>query len=234
MELTVAVPALDEERYIGRCLESLKNQRYGAPFEIIVAIGPCRDNTEAVVREFAEREQLDLKCVGAPRGVALARQAAFTAASGEVIASADADAHYPPDWLERIANNFKEHPDAVVVYGPVFYRNFSGETGAFLTHIYPHIDVFMCRAGRLLGLLAVRGANFAVKRAAFRAAGGFDESLEVFEDYELAMRLKRQGKVIFDAGLIAYRSTRRYQQMGIIGTFLHYARPYVKTFILHK
>ena len=48
-----------------------------------------------------------------------ARNDGVMASKGDIIASTDADCILPPDWIERIRNDFTD-PAVVQVYGPVY------------------------------------------------------------------------------------------------------------------
>ena len=50
-EIAVVIPTLNEEKYIGPCLESIKNQKFDGPFEIIVVDGGSEDRTVSIVEE---------------------------------------------------------------------------------------------------------------------------------------------------------------------------------------
>ena len=108
----VVVPARDEARRIGACLQALATQTIGlGAFAVIVVLDDCRDDTRAVVDEVARRCRLDVTVIPAPRrGSGPARKAGMDLACGRLladgrgdglIASTDADTRPAPDWLER-------------------------------------------------------------------------------------------------------------------------------------
>jgi len=52
MEISVVIPARDEERYIGRCLDSLRQAaaRAGIALQLIVVLNRCTDRTEELAK----------------------------------------------------------------------------------------------------------------------------------------------------------------------------------------
>ncbi|MFN4217990.1 MAG: glycosyltransferase family 2 protein [Candidatus Bipolaricaulia bacterium] len=231
MKLSVAIPAHNEEQYIVHCLDSLARQEFAGELEIVVCLNLCTDKTEEIVRGFAQRSPWPVKIVFEGRkGVGWARQTACLATSGEIIASADADAIYHSDWAARIARAFSEDPKLVVLYGPVRLRGF----GAFWGFFHPILNDAITHGGRLFGWHNVIGSNFAMRREAFFAVGGFNTSLKALEDHEIVRRLRRLGRVRYDAHLVAYASARRYNRLGVWKTISFYVRNAVRALVLKR
>lgn len=231
MKISVAIPAHNEEQYIGYCLESLARQDFSGELEIIVCLNLCTDRTEEIVRGFAQDSPWPVKIVSEGRkGVGWARQTACLATSGEIIASADADAIYPSFWAARIAHAFAEDPKLVVLYGPVRLQGF----GTFGKFFHPILNDAITHVGRLFGWHNVIGSNFAMRREAFLAVGGFNTSLKALEDHEIVRRLRHLGRVRYDAHLVAYASARRYNRLGVRKTISFYVRNAVRALVLKR
>lgn len=235
MKLSIAIPAYNEETYIEGCLNSLNAQDFNGELEIIVCLNACTDKTEAIVRRWAKRSRWLIKIVGEERkGVSWARQTAFALAAGELIASADADASYPPTWAERIARTFEEESALVQLYGPVRLHDFAGWGRWLWNPIHPVMNDLFTLVGRFVGWHNVIGSNFAVRRRAFLAVGGFDTKLKALEDNEITRRLRRVGQVRYDPQLVVYASARRYNRLGIWRTVFFYTRNGIKAFWLKR
>ena len=108
----VVVPARDEARRIGACIEALAAQTVGRDaFAVIVVLDDCSDDTHAVVDDATRRCRLDATVVPGPgRGSGPARKVGMDLAcdrlleagrSDGLIASTDADSRPATDWLER-------------------------------------------------------------------------------------------------------------------------------------
>lgn len=231
MKISVAIPAHNEEPYIAHCLESLARQDLSEELEIVVCLNVCTDRTEEIVRDFAKSSPWPVTIVSeARKGVSWARQTACLATSGKIIASADADAIYPTGWAARIARAFAEDPELVVLYGPVRLRGF----GAFWGFFHPILNDAITHVGRLVGWHNVIGSNVAMRREAFLAVGGFNTALKALEDHEIVRRLRRLGRVRYDAHLVAYASARRYNRLGVWKTISFYMRNAVRALVLQR
>lgn len=200
--ISVVVPAFNEESLLSQCLVSLGKQSY-RDFEIIVVAGG-NDRTSAIARSFGTT------VVSQDReGVAEARQNGFSAAQGEIIASTDADAIVPEDWLQHIQEIFDRHPDALAVAGhfqlydgPAFVR-FWIKISLVLMSVILKIAPWLWNFG---------GANFAVKTEVFHKLGGFDLNRDFGEDIDLCRRLRKNGQVIFDRSLVIRVSGRSFSK----------------------
>jgi glucosyl-3-phosphoglycerate synthase len=120
----VVVPARDEQDRIATCLEALAAQTVGlSAFETILVADDCRDRTEPVGRETAERLGLSLTILQGPgRGSGPARWLGMDAAAERLrllgrprglIATTDADSAPAPDWLERQLAHLERGADVI-------------------------------------------------------------------------------------------------------------------------
>lgn len=98
MDLTIIVPARNEESAIGRTLAALRPQ-LGAGVEVIVADDGSTDGTASVATACLPGVRI-LRLP--PRGSAAARAAAIEAARGRRIAFLDADCVPDAGWVEAV------------------------------------------------------------------------------------------------------------------------------------
>ncbi len=204
--ISVVVPAFNEEENIVACLESLNRQTLPRPgYEIIVVDGNSKDRTRELAAPLA-----DLVFIQTSRRVGGARNDGAMRAKGEILATTDADCILPPDWLERIRDDFaKYHP--VQLYGTVYPR----EPG--LKH---RISLWFANTFSSIGyhtrtLYYTLGCNTAFDRETFIKAGMY-RTIDAGDDLEIALRMKQYGKVLFDPELRVGFSMRRYQQFGTL------------------
>ena len=191
MFISVVIPAYNEERCLGRCLQALRTQSYPVSrFEIIVVDNGSTDATADIARRLGAR------VVSEPRkGVARARQTGFEAARSEIIASTDADTTVPAFWLARIAAHFEADPDLGAVYGPVHWPNGRPVEQLALRYLATWVLWASNRVGRSLWW----GSNFAVDWPSG-------------EDTDLSLRVSRIAPVRFDPDLTVHASNRRVRE----------------------
>lgn len=204
MLVSVVVPALNEEKYIRRCMESLLIQEHPRfEIEINVVDGNSTDCTREIAEEYGARVIVQMQ-----RGIAKARQLGFLASRGEIIASTDADSAPPRDWLVRLVNALQSAPDIVGVYGPI--RLYDGKpiedlASHYLAGAYLYSNAVINRP-------IFSGQNFAVWRAAWVRVGGFDTDWDSAEDINLSLKLRHIGQVKFCWDIEVFTSARRARE----------------------
>jgi glycosyltransferase involved in cell wall biosynthesis len=211
--ISVVIPALNEEKYLGKTLESLQKQDF-KNFEIIVVDNGSIDKTAQIAKNFGARVIFEQK-----KGVPFARQAGFEKANGKIIATTDADTILPQNWLLKIHQTFLKNPQAVAVTG--FFDFYDSSI------IFRILFLFLSRL-YFLATNSFSGTNIAIKKEAFEKIGGFNFNYLVGEDTNICRRLKKIGKVIRNHSLLVKTSGRRYQKTGIIGTLWDYLNIYFR------
>jgi GT2 family glycosyltransferase len=115
VRVSVVVPTCNRPDDLRRCLMSLHAQVARRRVEVIVVDNrPGRSTTPAVVREFP-----DVIFLEEPRpGLSYARNAGFSAATGDILIAIDDDVTVPAGWLERLVRPFAR-PEVMAVTGHV-------------------------------------------------------------------------------------------------------------------
>lgn len=184
VDVSIIIPALNEEKMIGRCLESLTRLAFLRDrFEVLVVDNGSRDKTLAVVESFKDRLNLKvLQQVGVR--ISALRNLGARAATGDIVAFLDADCLAPADWLDRIfalapaggAGVLGAHyllPEDSSWVGRTWHRYQEAPKSGEVSHV-PAGDLIM-------------------RRQDFLKLGGFDETIQTNEDYELCERARKAG-----------------------------------------
>lgn len=207
--ISVVIPTRNEERYLADCLESLKGQDYGGEYEVIVADNGSTDGTINIARGYGHKI---VSCPG-KGNVFYARQVGAAAARGEIIVQADGDTVYPGGWLKRIADHFTTHPEVVAVAGRFLYR----DPGRWAGVECWGRNTINRLTTRLFGKpLLVSGATFAFRRDAFLTVNGYEGITYSPDQYGIATRLSKVGKVVYDPGLYILTSARSVRKPGVV------------------
>jgi glycosyltransferase involved in cell wall biosynthesis len=212
-KISVVIPAFNEEKFLPKCLESLKNQDF-KNFEVIVVDNNSTDKTAQITKEFGSILLSEKK-----QGVAFARQKGFLKARGKIIASTDADTILPQNWLSRIFEEFKKDKNLVAFGGSCIFC--SGPLSAKLAARYL-LSLLLLLDKKFFGGWSLMGCNFALRKGAFLKIGGFNTNLKLNEDIEISYRLRKIGKVILDPNFKVKTSGRRYRH-GLIFGLINYA-----------
>ncbi|GGM17795.1 glycosyltransferase [Deinococcus aerophilus] len=197
-DFSVIIPARNEATYLPRTLRALEGQQR-PPHEVIVVDNGSTDDTVAVAQAWGARV---LRCTRP--GVAHARQYGLEAASGEWVATTDADSLPSPEWLSRLNAAVPGH---VALYGPMGFCGVAPHWAALSQAAY---SAFL-HGCRLAGKPNLAGANMAFSRHAALMAGGYPH-VEAYEDVMLGQALARLGTVAYVPGALVGTSARRLEK----------------------
>ena len=170
--VSVIVAAFQAEAFLEEAMESMLAQDY-APFEVVACDDGSTDRTPEILAAHPE-----LRTIRQPNsGAAAARNAAVAASSGELLAIFDADDLWPSTRLTMQADYLVRHPEVGCVLGRQEWIN----PPPWLTRdpVYGELDGIPILSAML-------------RRSAFDAIGGFDESFTHSEDMDLMFRLREQ------------------------------------------
>jgi len=229
MKLSFVIPAYNEEKNIGPCLEAILAARAGKDYdiEIIVANNASTDKTGQIAQSFKEVKVAD----ESRKGIVWARQAGFLTSSGGLIANIDADTRLPVGWIEKVLAEFKANPDLVALSGPYIYYDLTSWQN-FLTKLFYLLGKTICL---LTGQTMLQGGNYVVRRNALEKIGGYDTTIEFYgEDTDIARRISRVGKVKFTFSLPMPTSGRRLATEGFFKIGLRYGLNYFWTTFFKK
>src|SRR5712692_3480948 len=184
MLVSVVIPTFNSADYVVQAIQSVLAQTY-QEFEIIVVDDASTDNTEELLRPFADRICYVRQDRG---GQSAARNRGILQARGELIAFLDADDLWRPTKLARQVEYLKCHPEACLVYtdftrGPLPGSNNESRLRDFKPR--DPADVFH-------GLLEenfIATPTVMVRRSALARSGLFDPTLRGSEDLDLWLRL---------------------------------------------
>lgn len=221
MDASVVVPAYEEADTLGRALAALSGQ----DAEVVVVAG----GTDGTAEVAAAHEAVDLVVRDEGRGPGAARNRGASKASGDVLLFTDADTVVPPDWVGRHLAHY-DREEVVGVGGPA--RPLDGGLADEL--LFTVLSDWWYRVSWPLGFVQQPGFNCSVRRGAFEAVGGYDESIAFQEDTDLSLRLKREGTIAYDPDCVVRTSPRRERDEGYLGLMLRNLRGYVRQFVLDR
>jgi len=184
-QLSIIIPARNEEDNIGACIQSILNQSYSKNlYEIIVVNDHSTDSTASIVKTFNEP---NIKCIDLinfignetnsfkKKGI----EVGVAQANGELIITTDADCVAPPNWLQTIAAFYEEKkPDLIVMPVSIFPTPSGVGLGVRFIEIFQALD-FMTLQGITGSAVHKKihsmcnGANLAYTKKAFNTVNGF-------------------------------------------------------------
>jgi glycosyltransferase involved in cell wall biosynthesis len=235
MKISVIVCAYNEEKYIGKTLQSILDAADENLLELIVVDNASTDKTAEVARSFK-----NVKLVSEPKkGLTKARQAGLTAASGDVLSYLDADTLVNKQWWEVLKREFTKNPELSFLSGPYHYYDLPGENNRLL-RMWANMWVkiwhwFVYRIAESEAGFVIMGGNFAATKANLLKVGGFDSSIEFYgEDTDIGRRLNKLSKSKFLKDYYVETSARRFKEEGIVMTGIRYLINYLSIVVFKR
>lgn len=204
-ELSIIIPALNEEKHISKLLKSIKSQNF--PCEIIVADAESSDKTVKIAKKFGARVVKG----GLP---ARGRNNGARAAKSDWLLFLDADVILRKNFLKNCMKDIKEENlDVATCFAAPLSRKksdiFAYKTGNAWMTAFKKIKPY------------AHGFCIFARKKLHERIKGFNEKLKFGEDSEYVVRAAKLGNFdILDR--IIFASVRRFEKEGRTKSMLKY------------
>lgn len=221
---SIVIPAYNEEKFIGDCLDSLLRQDFGAPYEIIVVDNKSTDGTAAVAKSRGVTVVREER-----QGVCWARQRGTELANGEIIVSTDADTVYPANWLSRIDREFRAGGEPVAVAGPFRFVDAPWWARVWTRVLFGYVHAV---SGVTRRVPYIPAANVAFRAECWPGYNTW--ATQGGDELDLLRRLQARGKVAFVPDNPVFTSSRRLSQGMMYGIFVAIFYYYVFGYVINR
>jgi len=177
-------------------LDNLSTQTH-KDLEIVLDHNDPSDEEVKLVEDYNEQYDniLHIKVEGVdPIGTSMNRCIEY--ATGDYLCIWNVDDLRTPESIEVMAKALDDNPDVDLVYGNYVIVSKFGETNGQFVDVEPHIPEL--KEGMILGPF------FMFRKSLIKKSGLFDEQLIQGPDYDLALRLVRNGKAHFMPDNLGY------------------------------
>jgi|Deesub1362A_J573_1020465.scaffolds.fasta_scaffold01189_2 glycosyltransferase involved in cell wall biosynthesis len=196
-KVSVIIPCYNVEDYIGECLDSVFSQTF-QNFEVIIINDGSTDKSEEKIRPYLNKYKKKIKYFfQRNRGAYCARNMGIKHASGEYIAFLDADDMLRPESLERRVEEIEADRRVGLVYTDAYLLIDEGESKKIHEKTYREFFEITFYKGEVT--LQILERNFVptptvlVRSEVLRKVGLFDETFKRTADYDLWIRISKNG-----------------------------------------
>lgn len=179
------IPAYNTESFLPKALDSVLNQTYGNPFEVLVVDDGSTDATPEVIRHYEKMNSNKVKSIThlENKGICSARNTLLKNAQGDVQVWLDSDDTITPEALYKIMGYFQEHPEKGFVYSN---SNQFDTEGNLLNKVrrntlHPHLEdliYYFYFTGPIRAFRKSKTGN--LKHDKLKMGGDYDLVLEIF------------------------------------------------------
>ncbi|MDO8435965.1 MAG: glycosyltransferase family 2 protein [bacterium] len=199
--ISIIIPCRNEEKYIGKCLESITLQDYPKEkMEVFVINGASEDKTGKIIQDYA-RKYPYIKILENPkRYTPFGLNIGLKEAKGEVIARMDSHAGYEKDYVSKCVKHLLEsgadNVGGVIKTLPARDTISAKAVALVLSHPFGAAGSYF-RIGSKEPKYVDTVFGGCYKRDVFDKIGFFNEKLLRSQDIEFNQRLKNAGGKIF-------------------------------------
>ena len=255
LEISVVICTYNRDRVLSEALSSFSSMDLPArdEIELLIVDNRSTDSTRTVATDFAKKNSYARYIYEPQQGLSHARNTGIRESHGKIIAFADDDVYFDPDWLNSVIRAFQTQPDADALGGksiPLFENERPSWLDDDLLTIYG--DTGFGDTARWLSYPEHPfGLNMAFRRHVFEQIGGFSSHLGrkkylllSNEESELFYRISDSGmKVYYTPDALLYhripkdRTTprwflRRHYWQGISDEVIKHFREETRRFVL--
>jgi len=189
-KVSIIIPAFNEEKSIGRTIESILASDYPKnKFEIVVVDDGSKDKTYEIAKKYKSKLVRVYTKKNGGKGTAL--NFALKKCTGEIIFSMDADTFVAPHSVREMTRYFKNPEVMSVTPSMLIY-----EPRGLLQRIQQAeylFGLFIRKAFSSVNAIHVTpGAFSAYRKIFFDRHGGYDEG-NITEDLEMSLRIQHAG-----------------------------------------
>lgn len=182
-QISVIIPSYNSEKTIKETIESVLNQTF-SDLELIVINDGSKDSTLEIISNFKDSRIKIFSFENS--GGNISRNRGLKYAVGKFVSFLDADDIWTADKLASQLQALQENLGAKVAYSWTDYIDENGEILLSGTHITVNGNVY---EKLLLSNFLENGSNPLIYREDLIELGGFDESLNAAQDWDMWLRL---------------------------------------------
>lgn len=199
MSISVYITSFNQKQYLVEAVESVLRQTF-RPDQIIIVDDCSGDGSQELIAAFQTQypELITPICHLQNTGIAQVRIDALNAVTGDYVTYVDGDDRYLPTKLEKEIKLLQSTPHAQIAYSNYFYITESGDvTGIWADSARPPEGYVFCQTFARDFPRRSLFRNELVDYHAWKRIGFYDPALQLYEDYEMRIRLTKHLQTVY-------------------------------------
>ena len=211
IELTIVIPNYNNACYLHKCVESIASQSYKGAYEVIIVDDCSNDDSIEVIKDIEHKYSFVHSILLETNGqVSNARNTGMNAAKGKKITFLDTDDFYfDEDKIQREMNVFslsKRSSKKTIAFSKTVQVDINGKNPIYLKQFTRFIGLYYSLLFDLSSRFVMR--DYIVDLEELKKCGGYNTCRNLFEDYELLIKLSRNHRFVYSGGLgTGYRNS---------------------------
>ncbi|MDO8424404.1 MAG: glycosyltransferase family 2 protein [bacterium] len=194
--VSIIIPCRDEEKFIGKCLDSIISQDFPKEsLEVLVVNGASEDRTEEIVRQYSLKHPLVRLLENPQKFTPFGLNIGIKEAKGRVIIRMDAHAGYSRDYVSKCVSHLEEsgadNVGGAVRTLPARDTLIARAIALSLSNRFGAASDFRIGTKEAKEVDTVFGGCF--PREIFNKVGFFNEKLKRSQDLEFNLRIRKSG-----------------------------------------
>lgn len=186
MKISIITPCRNSVKTIQRTMDSVLTQELTHELEYIIIDGDSNDGTLEVIEDYSKKYDCIKYISEKDKSMTEALNKGMRKASGDIVASINADDAYLPGTLEKVCKQFENEEENIILINTYFVK----ERGNIKSHNTPrYFSPLIC------GLIECPFPECAIffRKKCIVAMDYFNEEYRYTQDLELYLRLYNSG-----------------------------------------
>ena len=195
-KISVVVANFNNSKFVRDCIDSILGQTY-SHFEIIFVDDQSTDDSLKIIKSYKDR-RIRLIALNKNVGVSAVRNIGIRSSSGKYLTTLDSDdvfiSKYKLEEELALIKAYERKGESIVAFSNIVRIDESGELGG-------RLQGGEIEEGRIFEKMLQRSIfiprDFLCKREIYFDAGLYDESIKIYEDWDIKLRIAQKYEYYF-------------------------------------
>jgi len=185
-KISIVTPSYNQAQFLERTILSVLNQNY-PNLEYIIIDGGSTDGSIEIIKKY--EKYLAYWVSEKDKGQTDAINKGFQKSTGKIIAWLNSDDTYLPETLYKVMKNFKQNPEADLIFGNIYFINEHDKRIGELKFTEFDFNTLIYEGGNL------HQTGTFWTRKVYEKVGGLNSDYKFCMDYDFFCRVAKAGKL---------------------------------------